>query len=305
MLGFAEDEGMPYLLTTEDVFMGCAMTEAFTPFLLSFSKVTTPPGQLAIMFYLLAGNCAEFKAWEEELRYLRSIHAKNALEAEDARIAQQRWLYLAARRQLKAYQYLLSVGLEPGGQCPEFKTDNEEFFWMMGLVSGLQAIINDMASQGSAEVPLDIAAKVGRSAACLDNNKWWGLPAAMQAAIWITIPGQKPVDRRPVEVMDQAITTGLQQGMRIAQVLAAQVALGQGEITRVKEIIRKHAAEKNHTPGNPAYKFLDEAATRQIQAISDRLWTQATGKRTPIGGLGTFWDDSGKAVETIDIDDML
>ena len=305
MIGFAEDQGVPYMLATDDVGLGCAMSEAFTPFLLSFSRVTTPPDQLAIMFYLMAGNCSEIRAWEEELRYLRSIHAKNALEAEDARIAQQRFLNQAARRQLTGYQYLASAIAEPGTDCPDFDSDNEQLYWMIGLLDGIQAIMNDVASGGSADVPLDIAAKVGRGAACLDNEKWWGLPNAIQAAIWITIPGNKPVDRDPVKVMEQAIQTGLQQGMRITQVLAAQVYLGQGDTTRVKTIIRNHAKEKAQTPGNQAFKILDEVATVQLQAISDRLWTEATGKRTPMGGLGTFWDDPGNAVDTIDINDML
>jgi len=39
--------------------------------------------------------------------------------------------------------------------------------------------------------------------------------------------------------------------------------------------------------------------------VSDRLWTEATGSRTPVGGLGTFWDDAPKAVPSFDIDDLL
>lgn len=76
LIGYAEDQGAPYMLETSDVAMACSMVEAFTPFLLSFSRVTTPPDQLAIMFYLMAGNCVEFQAWEEELRYLRAIYEK-------------------------------------------------------------------------------------------------------------------------------------------------------------------------------------------------------------------------------------
>ncbi|MCK5190937.1 MAG: hypothetical protein KAR12_12870, partial [Methylococcales bacterium] len=84
MTGYAEDQGVPYMLATDDVALACSMVEAFTPFLLSFSRVTTPPDQLAILFYLKAGTCIEFKAWEEELRYLRAIHEKNSIEAQDA-----------------------------------------------------------------------------------------------------------------------------------------------------------------------------------------------------------------------------
>jgi hypothetical protein len=50
---------------------------------------------------------------------------------------------------------------------------------------------------------------------------------------------------------------------------------------------------------------LDIVATQQILAVSDRLWTEATGSRTPIGGLGTFWDDASPAEEALDINDLL
>ena len=100
LIAYAEDQGVPYMLATGDVDLACSMVEAFTPFLLSFSRVTTPPDQLAILFYLKAGNCIEVRAWDEELRYLRAIHAKNSIEAQDARIAQQRFLAQSARRHL-------------------------------------------------------------------------------------------------------------------------------------------------------------------------------------------------------------
>jgi hypothetical protein len=51
--------------------------------------------------------------------------------------------------------------------------------------------------------------------------------------------------------------------------------------------------------------MLDIVATKQVLAVSDRLWTEATGSRTPIGGLGTFWDDQSPAEEALDIDDLL
>ena len=305
MIGYAEDQGVPYMLATDDVALGCSMAEAFTPFLLSFSRVTSPPDQLAILFYLVAGSCIEFKAWEEELRYLRAVYAKNSIEAQDARIAQQRFLVQAARRQLTGYHYLTTAIAEPGAECPEFDSAYDELYWLIGLLNGIQAIMNDIASGGSVEVPMDIAAKVGRGAACLDNEKWWGTPDAIQAAIWITIPGNQPVDKDPEQVLKHSLQIGLKQGIGVTQVLAAQVYLGQGEIEAVKQIIRSHAGMTIQTSANQEFKMLNEVSKLQIQAISDRLWTEATGKRTPLGRIGSFWDDPDKAVETIDIDEIL
>jgi len=304
MINYAEDEGVPYMLAADDVDLTCSMVTSFTPFLLSFSQVTTPPDQLAILFYLMAGNCAEFKAQEQELRYLRAIYSKNAIEAQDARIAQQRLLALAARRQLTGYHYLVKVFSEPGAECPEFSSENEELYWLMGLINGLQAVINDIASAGRVEVPMDIAAKVGRGAACLNNEKWWGAPDAIQAAIWMAIPGNHPKDKKPEQILQDSLQMGLQQGIRIPQVLAARVYLGLGRIEQVKTIIR-NGTEIKETAATVSYKSLNQVSNLQIQAISDRLWTEATGKRTPLGKVGDFWDDPEKIVEMIDIDELL
>ena len=46
-----------------------------------------------------------------------------------------------------------------------------------------------------------------------------------------------------------------------------------------------------------------DAVMEQLQNISDRMWTQATGTRTPINSLGKFWDD--KAGADIDADSFL
>jgi hypothetical protein len=305
MIGYAEDHGVPYILAIDDVTLGCSMVEAFSPFLLSFSQVTTSPDQLAVLFYLMAGNCTEFKAWDEELRYLRAVHAKNSIEAQDARIAQQRLLGLAAQRQLTGYHYLASAFVEPGAECPTFVSENDELYWLLGLLNGIQAIINDIASAGTVEVPMGIAAKVGRGAACLDNEKWWGTPAAIQAGIWIAIPANKPVDKDPVQVLQDSMQLGLRQGIRIPQVLATQVFLGQGNIEMVKKIIRNYTGLIKQTTASQTYKILNQISDIQIQAISDRLWTEATGMRTPLGRIGSFWDDPEKIVDTIEIDEIL
>lgn len=305
MLGFAEDQGVPYMLTTDDVALGCAMSEALTPFLLSFSQVTAPPNELAVLFYFMAGNCSEFKAWEEELRYLRAIRAKNPSEAEDARISQQRLLSQAARRQYTGYRYLASAIAEPGGDCPELESDDERFYWMVGLLNGVLAVINDLASEGNANVPLDIAHKSSRGASCLDNEKWWGLPNAIQAAIWATVPRDKPDHIDPLNILERSMQTGSEQGILIPQVLAAQVYMGLGNTDEVKNIIRRHKEKKESLSPKPEFRILNQVSILQLQAISDRLWTEATGKRTPIGAFGTFWDDGQISVETIDITDML
>ena len=305
LMGFAEDEAIPYALASSDVDLGCAISGAFTPFVLSFSRVTTPPNELATMMYLFAGNCSEIKAREEELRYLRAMYNKNGLEAQDARIAQKRLLNQAAKRQLAGYESLTKAITEPGGQCPELPSPNEEFYWLVGLLNGLQATLNDLASESNANVPLDIASKVGRGATCLDNDKWWGVPKAIQAAIWATIPNNKPTNVDPLKELELAVQIGFEKGINITPVIAAQVYMGLGDVERVKTIIRHHKETKKGLLNKPEFRLLNEFSDLQLQAISDRLWTEATGKRTPLSGLGTFWDDRNDSIKTINIDDIL
>lgn len=306
LVGFIEDHAVPYVLKTDDVAMGCVMSEALTLLIPSLAQMNASPYKLEVMFDFLSGSCAEFKAREEELRYIRAIHVKNVTEAQDARILQKRFLNLAARRQLKGYLNLeLAFPEMPGNMCPDFTSWNDEFYWLVGLMDGLQAVLNDLASESSAKVPLDISLKVGRGASCLENKRWWGLPSAIQAAIWVSFPGHKPVGTEPLTMLDQAMETGLQQGMRIAQVIAAKIYTGLGNSERVKEIIRNNVQTRTSVSTNPDFLFLDQVASMQLQAISDTMWTETTGKRTPIGGLGTFWDDPKNTQDTIDISDIL
>ena len=139
----------------------------------------------------------------------------------------------------------------------------------------------------------------------MNNTRWWGIPSAIQSAIWVSFPGNKPAGIDPLIVLDQAMQTGVQQGMHIVQVIAAKIYIGLGDAARVKAIIRENIATKSSLPANPNFLFLDKVATLQLLAISDYMWTEATGKRTPIGGLGTFWDDPVNKTDTVDIFDIL
>ena len=306
LVGFIENHAVPYVLKTDDVAMGCMMAEALTLLIPSLTLVNAPPYKLAIIFDFLSGSCAEFKAKEEELRYIRATHIKNVTEAQDARILQKRFLNLAARRQLKGYLSLeLAFAAAPGQTCPDFTSWNDEFYWLVGLMDGLQAVLNDLASEGGANVPLDISLKVGRGASCLDNKRWWGLPNAIQAAIWISFPAHRPNGTAPLQALDQSVNTGLQQGMRIAQVIAAKIYTGLGHSDQVKQIIRNNVESRTSIAANPDFLFLNQVASMQLQAISDCMWTEATGRRTPFGGLGTFWDDADNTEDTIDISNIL
>ena len=301
---YSESYAMPYVMKTDDTDMGCAMSEAMTPMLLSFSELTWSPDRLATTMYMQAGACAEAKANEEGLTYLRAYKAQNIAEAKDARIRQKRLFALAANRQYKGYKHLVSEFGEPGETCPDMDED-EEFFWMLGLVSGLQAVMSDVRGQGEVGVPKDIAMKSVRGSQCLDAKRWWGVPKAMQAAVWTMMPENAPEGVDPWQELVVASEMGGEAGVRLAQAMEVVVADGSGNQERLRDAIRRHAQSIKTTSPSKDYQMLDTVATQQILAVSDRLWTEATGSRTPIGGLGTFWDDKSPAEEALDIDDLL
>ncbi|MFN2360890.1 MAG: hypothetical protein ABR522_07410 [Marinobacter sp.] len=306
MQGFSRNHTVPYLLESEDLAMGCAMSEATAPLLMSFGRVTSEPDQLAVMLYLSAGGCAEEQAREHELAGLGAMRARNPEQAEDAIIRQKRALSLAARRYHRGWKHHNAFYGEPDeGECPGFDDDLGEFIYMAGLLSGLQALNAEIQSTSSIGVPKNIGSTVARATSCLENDKWWGAPMALRATVWAMIPGALPDGEDPFERLEIADDQGEEAGVRISHVFHAIAAQNKGDDERLRSVIRSHAEAIHETPADEEWKFVDAMATQMIVALSDRMWMENTGHRTPTGKLGTFWDDEKEAVETMDLDDLL
>lgn len=306
MQGFSRNHTVPYLMESSDLAMGCAMSEATAPLLMSFGRVTSEPDQLAVMLYLSAGGCAEEQAREYELAGLASMNARNANEAEDAMIRQKRAYTLASERYFKAWKHHNAYYGEPGnGECPDFDDDMDEFIYLAGLLSGLQALNAQIQSTSSIGVPANIGSVVARATGCLENDKWWGAPMALRATVWAMIPGALPMGEDAFERLEIADKQGKEAGVRLAHVFHAIAALNKGDQDMVKNVIREHARSLDETPADEQWRFVDAMATNMIVAISDRLWVEHTGHRTPMSQFGTFWDDKQEAVETMDLDDLL
>lgn len=305
VIKFSKNEMVPYLLTHDDTQMACAAGEALTPLLMTFEAVGSDPNQMAIIIYTASGMCAESEALTNELRSMRATKQQNIAEAQDARIAQKRWHELAARRQYVAYQRFLKFYGEPAqGECSkELDDDIDQLMYLVGLIAGLQSVLNDTQSGQAVGVPRDIAAKVERMAACVDNDKWWGVPQGIRAALWNILPTLGPSDAKPMELLAQSARQGAERGVRIGHALWALSAQGKGNTALAKNIIRDFTAARRTVNVDPKHRMLDAMAEQMIVAMSDRLWTEATGTRTPIGGLGSFWDDKPKS--TGNIDDLL
>lgn len=304
--GFSTEHTIPYLVASGDVAMGCAMSEAMAPFLMSFGRVSSQPDQLAVMLYLSAGGCAEEQAREHGLTAQAALYNGNGNAAEDAMIRQKRAYVLAAKRYLKSWEhYNANYGEAGTGECPSFNDDVDEFTYLVGMLSGLQALNSEIQSTSSIGVPKNIGSVVARATSCLDDDKWWGAPNGLRATIWAMIPGALPEGEDAFERLAEADLKGERSGVRLSHVFHAIAAVNKGDDEAVRSVIREHARSLETRAPNEDWAFVDAMATDMIVAISDHMWIQNTGHRTPFGQLGTFWDDPKKETETMDLGDLL
>tara|TARA_R110002072_G_scaffold57188_3_gene147297 strand:+ start:42378 stop:43436 length:1059 start_codon:yes stop_codon:yes gene_type:complete len=297
----------PYLLTTDDLEAGCTGAEALGSMVMSIGRITEEPHELAVMLYLASGGCEEAKAFEQELAYLRYIRNQQPDMAQDALIAQKNHHVKAAKRYYKSWLELIAFngGEEIGNGCPDLEQEFDQLVWLVGIVSGLQALNHDILSGVGTGVPKNIAAQAERAVGCLDNRKWFGVPLALKAAVWSLLPGALPEGENAWERLEQADIIGETANIRLAHVFHIISAYSKGDMERVRTVIKRHAEKIAESPANAQYKLLDVAATEAIQRVSDRMWTEAMGHRTPIGQLGTFWDENAADdIETVELDDL-
>ena len=79
-----------------------------------------------------------------------------------------------------------------GEECGDVDDREDQLIWLMGIVSGLQALNSQLASLSDQGIPTNIASKAGRAAACLDDADWWGVPSSIRALVWTMVPGVMP-----------------------------------------------------------------------------------------------------------------
>lgn len=309
-LGFTENHLIPPLFKSDDVGMACTSGEALTPLIVATMGLKADPHEISVLLYTSAGLCAEQRALDYELRYMRSSRANLIDDAQDARVMQKREAELAARRQYEGYKHLeayFEVGKKApiGTKCPKFSRDFDQFVYLIGMLTGVQAMVNDIAAQQVVGVPKDIAAKVERGMQCLDNNKWWGAPTATRATIWTLLPGAGEGKGDPWETLKQNMRIGERAGVRLPHAMYAMAAQAKGDEALIRDAIRMYAASKE-SASNPEYRLVDAMAAQIVQNVSDRYWTEKTGSRTPPGSLGKFWDDKPvQQDDGVQIDDLL
>lgn len=302
-IGFSEKHIVPPILAMDDAEMACSSGTALTPAIMATKDMGADPTRIAVLLYASSGICAENQALESELRYLRAAKAGQVTEAQDARIEQKRWAAIAAQRQYAGYQLFekrweKKYKYKLGEECPKMKNDLDQTVYLMGLLSGLQAMTNDINSGGAVNVPKDIAAVVERGMTCLDNAKFWGAPNATRAVIWTLLPGAGDGKPDPYQTLKQSIQLGEQKGVRLSHALFAVAAQASGDDAKIRDALKTFAASRSEEkPVNPQFKLIDSMAKNMVQGISDRYWTEHTGVRTSDSGMERFWDEEENTSE--------
>ncbi|TVP57067.1 MAG: hypothetical protein EA349_07245 [Halomonadaceae bacterium] len=289
--GYAERDATPYVLQMDDVGMACAMGEALDPLVFSFSRVTSEPNTTGTLLQVLAGICSEREAVEQELRYLRASYQDNNTEMRDARTQMQHKYAATASRRLKAFERgMKAYRFDPGAEdlmCPSYRNDQDELTFMMALLSGAQAVMDDAKSGGQAGVSRALASQVERAAVCLKNDKWAGIPGNLRAIIWVLLPDNRPASvDDPWKVMAMNRQTAINGGLRTAIALELVMAENVGNMEVAADALAYLAEAESRFEANPRYLMVDRGGMEVAMAVSDRIWTTRYGHRTPGNRFG-------------------
>lgn len=285
MSGYTTDHVTPYMLATDDLDLACRTGGAFGTFVSSFARVTDSPDLAALISVLSAGMCAENAAWEADLGYARELRAGRASDAKDAKLRGERWHQIAAKRFGAAYQRAIAAFGPLDGKCPEVEPA-EEVFLLLGLSSGLMAVLHDRSSGGAAGISMSIPRTAERATRCLSSDKWWGVPNAMAAMVWLTVPGSAPKGKDPKETLSKAVLIGDKAGVRLARAMQVLAVAGSGDEKGLRDAIAAHGKSLETTKANPTWLLLDAYATALSRQQSDLIWMAEKGHRGPTAGLG-------------------
>ena len=285
MSGYTQEHVTPYLLATADLDLACRTGAAFGHFLGSFEQVTDRPDRAALMAMLSAAMCAEAAAQEADLQYAKEVRAGRASDAQDAKRRGERWHLVAATRFAEALRRAENAFGPIGGKCPELE-GRDELFYLLGLSSGLTALLHDRAAGGAAGVSMAIPRKVERATKCLKNERWWGLPKAMAAMVWLTVPGSGPTGVDPKTVLADSVKIGDAAGVRLARAMQVMAMAGSGDDKGLRAAIASHGKALKAKPSSREYRLLDTYATSLTRFQADLIWMNEKGHRGPTARLG-------------------
>lgn len=308
---YSESEATPYVMQMSDPGMACALGEGTDPLVYSFSRVTDAPDSTGSLLMLLAANCMEYRAWEAELAYLRADYRGDVPAAKDAReVAKRLHARTAARRYEAFTRAMAAYDFDPAAEpieCPFLFNDQDELTFLLGLLTGMQAIVNDSSSGAMAGVPRNIAPQAERAAKCVDNEKWGGLPNAVRALVWLLLPDTKPeLSPDPWQVLENSTELAVDSGIRASYAVQVVAAETFGRPDVLAHAIEGFAEAEDRIDVWDDYRLVDEVARGVVQFSSDKHWSANYGHRTPRTFFGKMSPErSTENVETMDLEGLL
>lgn len=299
--GFAKAHMVPWLMANDDLGLACKTGGAVGPLVRSFERVETKTELPSLVSWLGAGMCAEAAAWDAELASLRAIKAGKASVAKDAQLQEERHHRVAAMRFGTAWK--LATVHFPGigtDKCPTIEAE-EEIYYLLGSASGLLAVLHDRAASGAANIDTRILPMAARAAKCVKSERWWGVPMALQASVWMTVPGAAPKGTDVKKALEAAAAQGDKAGVRLARALQVLALEGGGDTKGMAAAVAAHQASIKKTPSAKHWRLLDAYGRSMTQQAVDRTWTKEKGYRGPTGSL----EMPEKEPEAGEGDDML
>ena len=290
------DHALPMILQVDDVPMICHANDGFTPIIKAFTRFKVETDMMLAFGYAGSSICTENQAVEKEL--WSSLAEKQGWPdvAIDARIAQQLLNRDAGRKQLNAYNHTVSYfkkqhNYEFGeGKCPKLTQEVEELLLFVGATSALQGLNNDVSSGRLVNVDMGIPPKVVKAMDCLDNNKWWGFPQSIRAALTIILPESPAIEAEAWKALQQNSALGVQQGMRVGYATYAVIAAIKGRDDYLRLALKGF---ESVTPDkiNKDYLLLDTIAEQQVRHLANRFGMRLEGRRAPTEGYSQFLDE--------------
>jgi hypothetical protein len=266
-----------------DLDAACTSARALTALTQSLAKKSPPRRALAVL-ETTAGICAEQKLWEAELvKERRKRHVEGVADVEsvsDAKQLEQRYRAEASARMWRGFQHADAHFGPIGEQCPKLRNDEDEFAFMLGLLAGANAMLYDQSSGGQIGVPTNVVARVGKGAMCLDDDKWWHIPAAITAGWWSMVPGTAPEGVDAWDALERAAAASDATGIRIARALQVVLTANAGRDDEVRHGIASFAAARAAVEPLADYTLLDIYAMRHVLQQSDVMWIRERGSRT-------------------------
>ncbi|WP_417214047.1 hypothetical protein [Alcanivorax sp.] len=304
---YSKDEVVPYAMAHPDADVSvCGTGQGLTQLVGSFGRVVKDPNYTLFYTELLTGFCAENKAYEANLRYLRAEQQDQITIARDELMLAKRWHAIAAERRVRAVDFVTARYGDIGNEtCPNLFKESDEITYMLGLVTALQAVRSDLLSGAQVGVNRDLAARTMRSSHCLDNEKWWGTPQAIRSTVWAFVPGTLPDNKDLWQNYQAADEIAKQHDALFPLVLHAIGADNQGKDAQVRKALKLAGDVQQRLNSDehqfPAiYQLVNAISHDQLRQMSDAIWMEQKGHRSPPNSLDKFPDEAQRAPADID-----